>query len=183
MKIHYIADPHFGHGAIIRMCERPFANVDEMDETLILNWNSVVHNDDLVYIIGDFCHRNDKSPAYYLSRLKGRKVLVRGNHDKWLESNLAAANMFESVVNITHTFDPSCDGRHISICHYPLMTWPGKKTSLMIFGHIHNDTKMDFWPYIKGNERLLNAGVDVNGFFPVTLDKLIKNNKLFKETH
>lgn len=183
MRIFYTADPHFGHANIIRMCQRPFSSIDEMDEIMIQNWNSVVHNDDTVYIVGDFCHRNDKSPAYYLARLKGRKILVRGNHDKWIENNLAAAEMFESITNLTHVYDPSLNGHHISLCHYPLMTWPGKKESFMVFGHIHNDTSQYFWPYIKENERLLNAGADINHYTPVMLEQLIENNKEFKEKH
>ena len=183
MKILYTADPHCGHANIIRMCQRPFSCVDEMDAALIANWNGAVHKDDVVYIIGDFCFRNDKSPAWYLSQLNGHKILVRGNHDKWIENNVAAANMFEEITNLTNVYDQSFGGHHISICHYPLMTWPGKKESYMVFGHIHNDTSMDFWPYIKTHERLLNAGVDINNFTPVTLEQLIQNNKIFKETH
>ena len=52
-KNFYIADLHFGHKNIIRYDNRQFASVDEMDNTLIKNWNSVVSNDDTVYILGD----------------------------------------------------------------------------------------------------------------------------------
>lgn len=51
----YIGDPHFGHEAIIRLCNRPFADVDEMDETLINNWNSRVTNGDTVFILDCGC--------------------------------------------------------------------------------------------------------------------------------
>ena len=182
MRILYAADTHFGHANIIRLCNRPFSDVTEMDETMIRNWNKVVNQDDIVYIVGDFCFRNDLGAGYYLSRLNGKKILVRGNHDKWIEADAAAAAMLHSVVNITHTFDQSLSGHHISLCHYPLMTWPGKD-SYMVFGHIHNNTNLDFWPYIRKNERLLNAGVDINNFCPVTLEQLIHNNKKFKEVH
>ena len=45
----YIGDPHLGHEAIIRLCNRPFADVDEMDEAIISNWNSRVTNGDTVF--------------------------------------------------------------------------------------------------------------------------------------
>ena len=51
----------------------------------------------------------------------------------------------------------------------------------MIYAHIHNNTNADYWPLIRTNSLMLNAGVDINGFAPVTLDELIVNNRTFKE--
>ena len=51
----YISDLHFGHANIIRFDGRPFKNTDEMEETLVDNWNSVTQPEDTVYILGDFC--------------------------------------------------------------------------------------------------------------------------------
>ncbi len=50
----YISDLHLGHYNVIKMCNRPFSSVEEMDETLINNWNAAVHDEDDVYILGDF---------------------------------------------------------------------------------------------------------------------------------
>ena len=85
----YIGDPHLGHEAIIRLRNRPFADVDEMDEEIISNWNSRVTNGDTVFILGDMMFRNKREPSEYLKRLKGHKILVLGNHDAswiWRES-------------------------------------------------------------------------------------------------
>ena len=46
--IYYVSDLHFGHEAILQMCNRPFDTIDEMDERLIENWNKVVHKNDIV---------------------------------------------------------------------------------------------------------------------------------------
>lgn len=50
----------------------------------------------------------------------------------------------------------------------------------MIHGHIHNDTKADFWPLIAACDNILNAGADINGFMPVTFDEMLENNRRFK---
>lgn len=50
----------------------------------------------------------------------------------------------------------------------------------MIHGHIHNNTNQPYWPTIKNNPRLLNAGADINGFEPVSFDEMLANNESFK---
>lgn len=81
-KDFFIADTHFGGENIRRYENRPFANVTEMDEKLIENWNHVVAEDDTVYVLGDFSDYADaKQEAGILGRLNGTKILVMGNHD------------------------------------------------------------------------------------------------------
>ncbi len=55
--IYFTSDLHLGHEAVIRMQNRPFANADEMNRMLIENYNSVVHKNDTVYLLGDICFR------------------------------------------------------------------------------------------------------------------------------
>mgnify|MGYP002624377539 CR=1 FL=1 len=178
----YTADLHFGHNSIIQKCNRPFTTADEMDEAMILLWNGRVRPEDTVYVAGDFCYKAKCKPEEYPRRLNGHKILVRGNHDNWIEANPTAAGMFDNITNLMHTFDPSCGGRHVSVCHYPLMIWPGKD-SYMVYGHIHNDTDLPFWPFISNQERMLNAAVEVNHYMPVTLEELIRNNSDFRKTN
>lgn len=76
----FTADTHFDHANIIRFCNRHFATVEEMNETLIANWNRKVHGNDTVYILGDmFFQTTDPEPI--LRQLKGKKHLITGNHD------------------------------------------------------------------------------------------------------
>lgn len=131
--IYFTSDLHLGHANVIRHCSRPFASVEEMDETLIANWNAKVHRDDTVYILGDFIFRNQKPPEEYLSRLKGKKHLIVGNHDKDWMKKLKLEDWFESV-DMMRTMSDS--QRKLTLCHYPMMSWP---RGWMIYGHIHEN--------------------------------------------
>jgi len=169
---YFTADLHLGHANIIKFCDRPFADVYEMDRTLIENWNARVRNDDHVYLVGDFAFRNQLSATRYLDELKGKIHLIVGNHDsKWMKEE-GAPDYFESIDLMAELHDGK---RQILMCHYPLMSWKGKNTFL-VYGHIHNNINDSYWPLLKTYERALNAGVDVNGFQPVTFEELVANN-------
>jgi len=177
--MYFTADTHFGHENIIKLCNRPFKTIEEMNEALIKNWNSKVCGADTVYIIGDMFFRcKDATPI--LNRLKGKKHLIIGNHDSsWmdtvdLEKYFVEVSDFKIITNSQHA---------ITLCHYPLLTWKHEKRSYMVHGHLHADTTDDFFPLLCRREKLLNAGVDVNGFAPVTFEELTENNIRFKKQY
>ncbi len=175
--IYFIADTHFGHENVIKFCDRPFACADEMNEALISNWNERVNGNDTVYIIGDMFFRC-REPESILKRLRGKKHLIVGNHDTEWMSKVDTDKYFRSV----NLMFEMTDGAHaITLCHYPLLSWKHQMRSFMIHGHIHNNTDMDFWPLLVSRENVLNAGVDINGFRPVTFNELIANNAEFKQ--
>lgn len=175
--IYFTSDLHLGHKNIIRMCERPFADVEEMDKVLMDNWNSRVRPQDTIYILGDLMYRNEKPPEEYLRQLNGKKNLIIGNHDRDWIKKCDLDKYFESVTNL----NTISDGQHqMTLCHYPMMSWPHMMRAYMVFGHIHGNTDADYWPLIARSERMLNAGVDVNGYQPVTFQEMELNNREFK---
>lgn len=179
--IYYTADLHLGHANVIRHCDRPFDDVEEMDAALIENWNRRVKDKDQVYIIGDLIFRNSRPAPDYLNQLKGRKVLITGNHDAAWMKKVSLFDYFEGVETMLTIKDKS---RTVTLCHYPMMTWPGVGTGgYMVYGHIHTGTHMIFWPLIEASDRMLNAGVDINDFKPATLEELTENNNRFKMLH
>ena len=150
-----------------------------MDETLIENWNRKITGKDTVYILGDLIYRNQKPPEEYLRRLRGKKHLILGNHDRgWIRS-CQTEPFFESVNNLLYVADGK---RQYTLCHYRMMSWPHIMRCYMVFGHIHGNTDADYWPLIQANERMLNAGVDVNHFEPVTFEEMEANNLLYKKS-
>lgn len=81
-KIYFIADTHFDHEAIIRYENRPFKNIEEQEAEIIKNWNEIVDDEDTVYVLGDFgLSSSEEHMIRVCSELKGKKILVMGNHD------------------------------------------------------------------------------------------------------
>ena len=179
--IYYTSDLHLGHENVIRHCNRPFADADKMDNVLIDNWNRVVNRNDTVYIVGDFIFRARRPAEEYLSVLKGKKHLIIGNHDKFWMKKIDLNKWFDTVSPMKYITDR---GRPVTLCHYPMLTWPGiSRGGYMVYGHIHNNTGADYWPFIVANDHMLNAGVEINAFAPVSLEGMITNNIQFKQIH
>lgn len=126
-----------------------------------------------VYILGDLLFRNEKPAEEYLKQLKGKKHLIIGNHDRDWVKKCNLKDFFESVNNLHFISDGK---RQMTLCHYPMMSWPHMTRCYMVFGHIHGNTDADYWPLIRENDLMLNAGADVNGFAPVTFEEMQENN-------
>jgi len=80
-KTFLIADLHFGHENIIRYENRPFASLDDMDSTIIKNWNQAVTENDTVIVAGDVSFYDKEKTTFIVNQLHGNKILVKGNHD------------------------------------------------------------------------------------------------------
>ena len=87
-----ISDTHFSHEnawAKFKLADgsplRPFTSTEEMDETMVENWNNVVGPFDVVYHLGDVAI--SKRGLDLVKRLNGKKRLIRGNHDIYKDSD------------------------------------------------------------------------------------------------
>ena len=133
-RIYLIADTHFNHGNIIKYCNRPFSDIEEMNNTIINNWNSIVGKDDIVYHLGDFLLGDNIKD--FLSKLNGKIYLVRGNHDG---KSIAFYNNIGLEVVPTKT---KLDEYKIILSHKPLEDRGIPDGYINIHGHIHN-AKLD----------------------------------------
>ena len=170
--IYYTSDPHFFHENMIRLCDRPFQGVEEMNQVIIERWNNVVKSNDSIYILGDFAMRYPDTQSVYrlIEQLNGRKYLITGNHDK-LRKDIKFCNYFEYVKNYDEIVDKN---RRVILFHYPMEDWNGRwRGSYHLYGHIHNSKQC-----VHGHvENRFNVCMDVNDFTPVTLDQLIRQEK------
>jgi len=149
MNIWFTSDLHFGHRGVLAHSKRPFPDTATMDDWLIFRWNSVVRPEDHVYVLGDFSFKGQAYTLGILGQLRGRKFLVRGNHDKGLGAT--AASMFEWVKDY-HTFK---DGTTRAVlCHFPFKSWDRMHYGAWnLHGHCHGT--------LRGSHgRQLDVGVD-----------------------
>lgn len=156
----FTADTHFGHARSIELCARPFADVAEMNGSMIANWNAVVQPDDTVWHLGDFVYKSACPPASIFNVLNGRKHLIVGNHDGPKTLDLP----WESI---SQMLEIAVDGTRVFLCHYPVAEWPAYwRQAVHLYGHVHGNRR--------GLGRSMDVGVDVWGFRPVTLPEILQ---------
>jgi len=190
------SDIHFGHQNCIEYCSRPFANVDEWKEKFIATWNRHVRPEDLGIFVGDiFFYHTKEQMKETLSRMNGRKILVKGNHD------------FEHRIMMNAGFELSVDemvmtiaGEKVTFSHYPFrmkpmlkawvktkalvkkgLRWLGISTTPIYFEKYHTKRPVDRGQFLihghthskhKINGRAIHVGVDAWDFKPVNIQEI-----------
>ena len=132
-----ISDTHFGHSNILKFKAddgspvRDFHSVEEMDEVMVQNWNSVVKQGDKVYHLGDVFFGSKDNFKTLWPRLNGSKRLVVGNHDD--VKFLASGGFFQKVMLWRIFSDLG-----LILTHVPLREdqFRGRVTT-NVHGHIH----------------------------------------------
>lgn len=134
-----------------------------MDAHILAQYQARVGRTDDFWIIGDFAFAkaHDGSRDYIaniFSAIPGRKHLIVGNHDRsWIrELGWSSTSHFHEI---------SVDKRRLTLCHYPLITFPvARHGALQLFGHVHQN-----WA---GSRNSVNVGVDLWEFRPVSVDDI-----------
>lgn len=169
-NIFVTSDNHFFHANVIKFENRPFDDVNDMNNKMIKMWNDKVTNEDLVYIIGDFSFGKAEETNSLLKQLHGKKVLVLGNHDHFVKANNFDKNAFLEICNYKEI---EFSGKTFVMCHFPFASNDNKKFQL--YGHIHSN-KIDGLHHCeyKLPPNSYNVGVDVNNYQPVNLNDILK---------
>ena len=111
---------------------RPWTSVEEMDEALVANWNSVVNKKDKVYHLGDVVI--NRKALGTLSRLNGEKVLIKGNHDIFRLTDYTAH--FKDI-RAYHVLDK------MLLSHIPVHPDSKGRFKANIHGHTHSNRVLD----------------------------------------
>lgn len=165
--VYFTSDLHLGHRGIIEMQNRPFENVEEMNRTLLHNYNAVVQKNDTVYLLGDICHHMLVEQANeFIGKMNGKKILIRGNHDKIYEESL-----FDEIIDFKTM---SLYGIYFALMHYPMLSWPKKNSGcIQLHGHIHSHEEYNLQNRKDGIRRY-DVGVDANHYCPVSVKQIIE---------
>ncbi len=160
MSIFFISDNHFDALDYMRhVFPRPeFKDNNDMNETMIRNWNSVVSDDDLVISVGDFCYTD---PRPWLDKLNGNKIMIRGNHDNWCEGYAGDWHMILEYKKM-----------RFYVTHDPAYV-PREWQEWVIHGHHH---KMPDYPFINGKQKNINVACEVIGYKPLNMDIIVGLN-------
>lgn len=160
MVVWITSDNHFWHKNIIKYCNRPFTTVEEMNETMLSNWNNVVKKRDIVLHLGDFalCCNNEMLQNL-IHQLHGQIYLLPGNHDH--PTRLSRAGLY--VLSAYEKDDIVLYHENIIFSHRPLYDEHIPFNFVNVHGHIHNK---------KSFGKRINVSVDITNFTPVTLETI-----------
>lgn len=165
MARYFTSDLHLDHANIIRYCGRPHRDVEAMALDLAARWESVVAADDTVYVLGDLVMRAQGPTLELVAGLAGRKILVRGNHDRGTAARYREAGGIAEV-------HPGLElvvgrGTRIELSHYPFADErpetaqrfserrPRDRGQWLLCGHVHEKWRQ--------RGRQINVGIDAWG--------------------
>jgi calcineurin-like phosphoesterase family protein len=136
--VYFTADSHWGHFNICKYCDRPFKTIEEMDSALILAWNNVVGENDVVYHLGDFC-MGDRYTEYS-NQLSGQIRIIPGSHDKQLVRKWNQTIKKDEKFQVLPPLVSLAISKEIYVvmCHFSLRTWDRSHYgSFHFYGHSH----------------------------------------------
>lgn len=178
MKRYVTSDLHFSHRNIISFCpwsRGQFSTIEEMNAKIVENINSVVTDNDELYILGDIGFGDLSITIELLKQINGKKIIIEGNHDKKLV-NLDAFQMQRrglGIVNVTPYLEINhkVDGLNHLICmfHFPIESWSScHYGSIHLHGHKHSSPDQSI------KRRKMDIGADTNDLMPYLLDDVVR---------
>lgn len=162
-KVFVIADLHLGHKSILTFSGEyrgggKLQTIDEHDQWIVSQWNSVVTKRDLVWVLGDVCFEKTKLPL--LKKMNGNKHLILGNHDEF------SIQEYQKYFNKVHGFLKYKD---VWLSHAPICS-NSLRGKLNIHGHTHNRTT--------GNPAHICVSVEQLNGIPAEINRLLLNKKI-----
>lgn len=170
MTTWFTSDTHFGHKGIIRLSNRPFADVDDMNKSLIDNLNKKVMPSDTLYHLGDFSWDDEQGMRDYRNKIRCNNIIfIYGNHDKVLEANRKLTLELFSEAHVS--LERSIHGQYIHMFHFPILEWDQYwRGSWHLFGHVHGSKQHP-------ESKAIDVGVDNLNYNPISFEELAERMK------
>jgi calcineurin-like phosphoesterase family protein len=161
-NVWFTADFHFGHKNIIRYCDRPFASVEQMNETILERLNARVKLNDVMYFLGDFCIGPRQRALEFRSQIRCKTIFaVPGNHDR------EARKLTQEFSWLPPLAEISLRGQRIVLCHYAMRVWNHSSHGAWhLYGHSHGRLPE------QETSLSMDVGVDTHDFWPWHLDEI-----------
>lgn len=172
----YYSDPHYFHNNIIKYCNRPYKDFHHMNEMLIMNYNEKITTTDTVLWLGDcFFTKEQSSRKSIMNRLNGKKILLRGNHDKKISDLMFNDLGFETIYD-THFLD-KIENHLVRYSHFPHYELEGdqryrnlrppiENNVTLIHGHTHEKNKIN-------SKNHIHVGVDAWEYGPALYNEIL----------
>lgn len=176
-KIYLTSDLHLCHDKPFIYEPRGFKTIQEMNNAIIENWNSIVSMDDDVYVLGDLLLNDNEKGIQLIKNLKGNIHVVLGNHDS--NSRMLLYMDCYNINQVEYGIPLKYNGYHFFLTHYPTLCSnydtdkPLKKKMINLCGHIH--TKDRFHDFDKGI--IYHVELDAHDNKPVLIDNIIEDIK------
>lgn len=170
METYFTSDSHLWHKNILDFEDRPYNSTEEMTNDMIRLWNEQVNNNDIIYHLGDLCLGNYEQTESAIKQLKGKIILIKGNHDfskhyKRINEQNLLHEYHEVGITLKHS------KQQMWLTHYPFeIGLRPRKWS--IHGHIHGKES--------SYDNHINVGVDSPHFKHKPFGELITIDELFQ---
>ena len=183
-KVWVISDTHYGHknicrgvtawrlpdGSIPLSQTRDFKTIEQMNESIVNNINSVVGQDDVLIHLGDWSFGGFENVKIFRDRIVCQEIhLILGNHDHHIENNRGDCQ--ELFASINHYTKLMYKFGTFVLMHYPMASWDGlNKGHVHLHGHVHLPTNLRF-----GKGKKMDVGIDGNPNFGVyDMDDIVR---------
>lgn len=192
-KCWFTSDQHFNHANVMNFCNRPWSDIKEMNQALTNNWNEVVGDKDVVFVLGDFYWAKDPvAVKKKLDELKGTQIFILlGNHDTVDQFSKVKDKRIQMISDTVMVFVSGIDEdkpsreHELMLSHFPLATWPHfMRGTINLHGHIHsgprsrNEIDCPGFDLFLKKDLTYDVGVDNNDYKPVEIREIL--NKLGK---
>ena len=172
--IYFTSDLHIGHDKEFLYKPRGFTNICDHDKTLIENWNSMITDADIVFILGDLMLGDIDYGRGCLKQLNGFKYIIIGNHDTDRKINEVYRHL-NRLVDINYARMLKYGKYHFFLCHYPTITANARghmtNSIINLYGHTHQKTNF----YDENNPYNYHVGLDSHDMKPVSIDQIIED--------
>ena len=174
--IYFTSDLHLNHNKEFIYKARGFDTVEQMNESIISNINSIVGDDDELDVLGDIFLGDNEEGIKLFSRINGNIHIILGNHDTDTREQIFVERC-DKVCEVTRAKVLKYGKYRFYLSHYPTLTAEGPKEKMSLalinlFGHTHQTER-----FFNGNPFMYNVSVDAHGCKPVSIEDVINNIK------